>query len=84
MSSQRNHSDMFRFRRAAFYQNLKSKVGLAACKAAVALRTVRELLPCEIGVRPLATAPRALVQATEWARPGVLGIGLGISSNILY
>ena len=34
MSSQRNHSDSFRFRRAAFYQSLKSKVGLAAAKAA--------------------------------------------------
>ena len=26
MSSQRNHSDSFRFKRAAFYQSLKSKV----------------------------------------------------------
>ena len=34
MSSQRNHSDSFRFKRAAFYQNLRSKVGLAAAKAA--------------------------------------------------
>ena len=34
MSSQRNHSDSFRFKRAAFYQSLKSKVGLAAAKAA--------------------------------------------------
>ena len=33
MSSQRNHSDSFRFKRAAFYQSLKSKVGLAAAKA---------------------------------------------------
>ena len=38
MSSQRNHSDSFRFKLAAFYQSLKSKVGLAAAKAAVALR----------------------------------------------
>ena len=30
MSSQRNHSDSFRFKRAAFYQSLKSKVGFAA------------------------------------------------------
>ncbi len=28
----RNNSDMFRFRPAAFYQSLKSKVGLAAAK----------------------------------------------------
>ncbi len=34
MSSQRNHSDSFRFKRAAFYQSLKSTVGLAAAKAA--------------------------------------------------
>jgi hypothetical protein len=34
MPSQRNNSDMFVFRRAAFYQTLKSKVGLAAAKAA--------------------------------------------------
>jgi hypothetical protein len=33
MLSQRNNSDMFHFRRAAFYQSLKSKVGLAAAKA---------------------------------------------------
>jgi hypothetical protein len=38
MPSQRNQSDSFRFKRAAFYQSLKSKVGLAAAKAAVALR----------------------------------------------
>jgi hypothetical protein len=34
MSSQCNQSDSFRFKRAAFYQSLKSKVGLAAAKAA--------------------------------------------------
>ena len=33
MSSQRNQSDSFSFKRAAFYQSLKSKVGLAATKA---------------------------------------------------
>jgi hypothetical protein len=32
MSFQRNQSDSFRFKRAAFYQSLKSKVGLAAAK----------------------------------------------------
>jgi transcription initiation factor IIF auxiliary subunit len=32
MSSQRNHSDSFRFKSAEFYQSLKSKVGLAAAK----------------------------------------------------
>jgi hypothetical protein len=34
MSSQRNQSHSFRFKRAAFYQSMKSKVGLAAAKAA--------------------------------------------------
>jgi hypothetical protein len=34
MPSQRNQSDSFRFKRAACYQSLKSKVGLAAAKAA--------------------------------------------------
>jgi len=34
MSSQRNQSDSFRFKHAAFYQSLKSKVGVAAVKAA--------------------------------------------------
>jgi len=32
--SQRNQSDSFRFKRDAFYQSLKSKVGLAAAKVA--------------------------------------------------
>jgi len=34
MASQRNQSDSFRFKRTAFYQSLKSKVGLAAAKEA--------------------------------------------------
>ena len=34
MPSQGNQSDSFRFKRAAFYKSLKSKVGLAATKAA--------------------------------------------------
>jgi hypothetical protein len=34
MPSQQNNKDMFGFRRAAFYQSLKSQVGLAAAKAA--------------------------------------------------
>ncbi len=33
MPSQRNQSESFWFQRAAFYQGLKSKVGLAAAKA---------------------------------------------------
>jgi hypothetical protein len=31
---QHNQSDSFRFKRAAFFESLKSKVGLAAAKAA--------------------------------------------------
>jgi hypothetical protein len=45
--SQRNQSDSFRFKRAAFYQSLKSKVGLAAAKAA-ALRINLNVEGCGI------------------------------------
>jgi hypothetical protein len=49
MSSQHNHSDSFRFNRAAFYQSLKSKVGLAAALAkAVALRINLNVEGCGI------------------------------------
>jgi len=51
MPSQRNNSDMFRFRRAAFYQGLQSKVGLAAAKPA-ALRINLNLDGCGV-VAPL-------------------------------
>jgi hypothetical protein len=37
MPSQRNQSDSCRFKRAPFYQLLKSKVGLAAATTAAAL-----------------------------------------------
>jgi hypothetical protein len=46
MSSQRNQSDSFRFKRAAFYNGLKSKVGLAAAKAA-ALRVNLNVQGCD-------------------------------------
>jgi len=36
MSSQTNNSEALRFKRAAFYNGLKSKVGLAAAKKAAA------------------------------------------------
>jgi hypothetical protein len=45
--SQRNQSDSFRFKRAAFFQSLKSKVGLAAAKAA-ALRINLNVEGCGI------------------------------------
>jgi hypothetical protein len=55
MSSQRNQSDSFRFKRAAFYQNLKSKVGLAAAKAvkAAALRINLNVEGCGIVAAPV-------------------------------
>jgi hypothetical protein len=47
MSSQRNQSDSFRFKRAAFYLSLKSKVGLGAAKVA-ALRINLNVESCGI------------------------------------
>ena len=44
LSSQRNQSDSFRCKRAAFYQSLKSKVGLAECSTALCL-VLAETLP---------------------------------------
>jgi len=58
MSLQRNQSDSFRFMRAAFYNGLKSKVGLAAAKAA-ALRVNLNVQGCGI-VAPQCTLPLAL------------------------
>jgi len=58
MSSQRNHSDSFRFKRAAFYQSLKSKVGLAAAKAA-ALRINLNVEGCGIVAAPVHAPSRA-------------------------
>ena len=52
MSSQRNQSDSFRFKRAAFYNGLKSKVGLAAAKAA-ALRINLNVQGCSIVAAPM-------------------------------
>ena len=47
MSSQHYQSDSFHFKRDAFYQSLKSKVGLAATKAA-ALRINLNVEGCGI------------------------------------
>ena len=58
MASQRNQSDLFRFKRAAFYQSLKIKVGLAAAKAA-ALRINLNVEGCGIVAAPLHARPRA-------------------------
>ena len=45
MPSQRNQSDSFRSKRAAFCQSLKSKVGLVAAKAAALARFSSHALP---------------------------------------
>jgi hypothetical protein len=58
ISSQRNQSDSFRFKRTAFYQSLKSKVGLAAAKAA-ALRINLNVEGCGIVAAPVHAPSRA-------------------------
>ena len=52
MSSQTNNSEALRFKRAAFYNGLKSKVGLAAAKAA-ALRVNLNVQGCGIVAPPM-------------------------------
>ena len=53
------HCDSFRFRRAAFYNGLKSKVGLAAAKTA-AMRINLNIDGCGVGKSLLlSTHPRA-------------------------
>jgi hypothetical protein len=52
LPSPRTNSDTFRYRRAAFYQGLKSKVGLAAAKAA-ALRINLNVGSCSVVAPPL-------------------------------
>jgi hypothetical protein len=58
MSSQRNQSDSFRFKRAAFNQSLKSKVGLTATKAA-ALRINLNVQGCGIVAAPVRSLSRS-------------------------
>jgi hypothetical protein len=52
MSSQTNNSEVLRFKRAAFYNGLKSKDGLAAAKAA-ALRINLNVQGCGIVATPM-------------------------------
>ena len=52
MSSQTNHSEALWFKHAAFYNGLKSKVGLAAAKAA-ALRINLNVQGCSIVATPM-------------------------------
>ena len=58
MSWQNYQSDSFRFKRAAFYQSLKSKVGLAAAKAA-ALPITLNVEGCGIVEAPVHAPSRA-------------------------
>ena len=58
MPSQCNQSDSFRFKRTAFYQSLKSKIGLAAAKAA-ALRINLNVEGCGIVAAPVHAPFRA-------------------------
>jgi hypothetical protein len=59
--SQRNQSDSFRFKRAAFYQSLESKVGLEAAKAA-ALRINLNVEGGDIVAAPVNAPSRAPLQ----------------------
>jgi hypothetical protein len=52
MSSQNINTEALRFKRAAFYNGLKSKVGLAAAKAAV-LRVNLNVQGCSIVAPPM-------------------------------
>jgi hypothetical protein len=61
MSSQNTNSEALRFKRAAFYNGLKSKVGLAAAKAA-ALRVNLNVQGCDSSTpnaRSLSHSPSA-------------------------
>ena len=58
MPSQRNQLDTLCFKSAAFYQSLKSKVGLAAAKAA-ALRINLNIEGCSIVAAPVHAPSRA-------------------------
>jgi hypothetical protein len=67
MSSQRNHSDSFRFKRAIFYQSLKSKVALAAAKV-VASRINLNVEGCGIVAAPVHAPSRApLLPPSRWS-----------------
>jgi hypothetical protein len=58
MSSQNYQTDAFSFKRAAFLQSLKSKVGLAVSKAA-ALRINLNIQGCGIVIAPVHAPSRA-------------------------
>jgi len=61
------HCDSFRFRRAAFYDGLKNKVGLAAAKTA-ALRINHNIDRCGVGAPPVHSSSRAPRQP-PWSQP---------------
>ena len=95
MPSQRNQSDSFRFKRAAFYQSLNSKVGFAAAKAA-ALRINLNVEGCCIVAAPVHATSRAPLlhlllshnlplPRVHWCLMGRLVLtGLGSSSLVAH
>jgi hypothetical protein len=68
MPSQRNQSESFRFKRAAFYQGLKSKVGLAVAKAA-ALRINLNVQGCSVVADPMHAPSRERERGEEGKFP---------------
>ena len=60
MSSQNINTEALRFKREAFYNGLKSKVGLAAAKAA-ALRVNLNVQSCSIVAPPMHAPSRTLL-----------------------
>ena len=70
MSSQTNNSEALRFKRAAFYNGLKSKVGLAVAKAAA--------LRINLNVRGIVATPMHAPSRTPLLLPLLLSHNLPI------
>ena len=66
MSSQQVNTEALRFKRAAFYNGLKSKVGLAAAKAA-ALRVNLNVQGCSIVAPPMHAPSRTPLLLPKFA-----------------
>ena len=75
MSSQTNNSEVLRFKRAAFYNGLKSKDGLAAAKAA-ALRINLNVQGCGIVATPMHAPSRTPLLLPPTPPPFCLVISL--------
>jgi hypothetical protein len=63
------HCDSFRFRRAAFYNGLKSKVGLAAAKTA-AMRINVNIDGCGVVAPPAHSSSRNVARRNKSSTPG--------------